>query len=356
MLDDDYFMREAITEGEKGRSTAPPNPWVGAVIVKDGRIIGRGFHHKPGEPHAEIMAISSAKVGDVAGSTIYCTLEPCSHHGRTGPCCKSLVNAGIVRCVIGVTDPDVRVSGRGVEYLTANGVRVDYAGRVLAEESLRPYLHHRRTGIPYVVIKTAVSIDGKVACGDHSSQWITGPEARAEGHEIRHNSCAILVGSGTVIDDNPRLTVRGKENCRQPIRVVIDRQSRLKYNPTLNIFSDEADTIVYTGLDAGADYYPPHVLVFRDKDWTMNQILESLGGLGVVQLMMEGGSSIHSSIIAEKLFDELVIFVGSTILGSSALPFMVRPICETITNAEFLELREVKKLGNDVKLTYIRNN
>lgn len=357
MLDDNYFMREAITEGEKGQSTAPPNPWVGAILVKDGRIVGRGFHNRPGEPHAEIMAIRSSSPDDVAGSTIYCTLEPCSHHGRTGPCCEALVAAGIVRCVIGVTDPDPRVSGKGAEYLAANGVRVDYASQDLVGGSLRPYLHHRRTGIPYVVIKTAVSIDGKIACSDRSSQWITGPEARAEGHEIRRNSCAILVGSGTVIDDNPRLTVRGKGgNCRQPIRVVIDRQSKLRHNPTLNIFSRDADTIVYTGLDAKPDYYPPHVQVFRDKDWTISRVLGSLGVLGVLQLMVEGGSSIHSSIIAEKLFDELVVFVGSTVLGSSSLPFLTRPICETITDAEFLELRDVKKLGNDVKLTYGRNN
>lgn len=355
MLDDDYFMREAIAEGEKGRTTAPPNPWVGAILVKDGRIVGRGFHNRPGEPHAEIMAIRSSE--DVSGSTIYCTLEPCSHHGRTGPCCEALAVAGIVRCVIGVVDPDPKVSGKGIEYLTANGVRVDYANSQLVKESLRPYLHHRRTGFPYVVIKTGISIDGKIACGDHSSQWITGPEARAEGHQIRHNSCAILVGSGTVLDDNPRLTVRCVDGvCRQPIRVVIDRQSRLRHSPTLNIFSGDADTIVYTNSDVEDDYYPFHVRIFRDKHWTLDRVFKSLGSLGIIQLMVEGGSSIHSAIIAEKLFNELVVFVGSTLLGSSALPFMMRPICETITNAEFLELREVKQLGNDVKLTYGRNN
>src|SRR5256885_12437814 len=226
-------MAEAVALGERGRLTAAPNPWVGCVVVAaDGRVAGRGFHHRAGEPHAEVHALREA--GDRArGATVYVTLEPCAHQGRTPPCAPALVEAGVRRVVVAVLDPDERVAGRGIRLLAAAGVAVEVGvGAEPAARSLGPYLRHRRTGRPLCLLKTAASLDGRTAAADGASQWITGPEARADAHRLRAESGAVVVGAGTALADRPSLTFRGVDfgeapTPAPPLRVLLDAAGRV---------------------------------------------------------------------------------------------------------------------------------
>ena len=233
MLSDEAAMAEAISLGERGRLTAAPNPWVGCVIVSpDGQIVGRGFHRRAGEPHAEVHALREAG-GRAQGATAYVTLEPCAHQGRTPPCAPALVEAGVARVVVAVRDPDENVAGRGIEILRAAGITVDVGvGAAAAAHSLAPYLHHRRTGRPLCLLKTAMSVDGRTAAADGTSQWITGPEARADAHRLRAESGAVVVGAGTALVDRPTLTFRNLEfeeglTPQQPLRVLVDAAGRV---------------------------------------------------------------------------------------------------------------------------------
>ncbi|MGH9026374.1 MAG: bifunctional diaminohydroxyphosphoribosylaminopyrimidine deaminase/5-amino-6-(5-phosphoribosylamino)uracil reductase RibD, partial [Acidimicrobiia bacterium] len=223
------FVELAVALGERGRRTAPPNPWVGCVIVDGGEVVGAGFHHRPGAAHAEVAALRAAG-GRSRGSTAFVTLEPCAHHGRTPPCAEALVAAGVARVVVAVRDPDPRVSGRGIRALEEAGVAVDVGpGADAAARSLRSYLHHRRTGRAFALVKVATSLDGRTAAADGSSQWITGPEARADGHRLRAESQAVIVGAGTALADRPALTARDVTPAveRQPLRVLLDARGRV---------------------------------------------------------------------------------------------------------------------------------
>ncbi|KAJ9442791.1 Riboflavin biosynthesis protein RibD [Diplonema papillatum] len=361
---DEYFMSQALIEGEKGRTTAPPNPWVGAVVVKDGVIIGRGYHHKAGEPHAEVNALRDcARKEDIEGSTVYCTLEPCSHHGRTGPCCEALVAAKVKRCVVGVRDPDVKVSGRGIAHMEQHGIQVAAASVELAEASLAPYLHMRRTGRPYVVVKIASTLDGKVGCVDKTSQWITGRPARSQGQVIRKQSQAVIVGSGTALADNPRLTVRerdeatGKEteSQQQPLRVLIDRRGRTAGHK-LHLFDADAAarTLVITeqpGAYKALDGNPKVEVLAREK-WELGGVLHELAARGFLQVMVEGGGQLQTAFMQSNLVDLYVLFFGATMFGPAGIPWLQTDLCSTIKDARFLKLESVEKLGNDVKLVY----
>ncbi|MCA1842078.1 MAG: bifunctional diaminohydroxyphosphoribosylaminopyrimidine deaminase/5-amino-6-(5-phosphoribosylamino)uracil reductase RibD, partial [Actinobacteria bacterium] len=268
-MSDEAAMAEAVALGERGRLTAAPNPWVGCLIVSaGGDIVGRGFHQRAGEPHAEVNALREA--GDRArGGTAYVTLEPCAHQGRTPPCAPALVEAGVSRVVIAVLDPDERVAGRGVDILSAAGITVAVGpGAEAAARSLQPYLHHRRTGRPLCVLKTAASLDGRTAAADGTSQWITGPEARADAHRLRAQSGAVIVGAGTALADHPTLTFRNLDfgdgpTPPQPLRVLLDAAGRVPatgplFDPTLAktlVLSTEAATpeIKRAWKEAGAE-------------------------------------------------------------------------------------------------------
>ncbi|MBX7161565.1 MAG: bifunctional diaminohydroxyphosphoribosylaminopyrimidine deaminase/5-amino-6-(5-phosphoribosylamino)uracil reductase RibD, partial [Acidimicrobiia bacterium] len=221
-------MRRALELAARARGDTAPNPMVGAVVVDvDGRVVGEGWHEGAGEPHAEVVALEEARER-ARGATLYVTLEPCTHHGLTPPCVEAVIGAGVTRVVVAQQDPDPRVSGAGVEVLRAAGVTVvEAVCRSQAEAQLDAYRHHRTTGRPLVVLKTAITIDGATAAPDGSSQWITGEEARADAHELRRESDAVLVGSGTVVADDPRLDVRTEPPPRrQPLRVVADARGR----------------------------------------------------------------------------------------------------------------------------------
>jgi len=242
---DEAMMRRALALATRGRGLVSPNPLVGAVVVQDSRVVGEGWHDGPGNPHAEIHALRAA--GDLArGATLYVTLEPCDHHGRTPPCTNAILEAGVARVVAAARDPNPIVDGRGFDRLRSAGV--DVVAGVLESEAERlneAFATHVRTGLPFVVLKMAATLDGKVAARDGSSRWITGREARAEVHRMRAAADAVLVGAGTALADDPSLTVRDPEYRGRPVlRVLADARGRVR--PTARLFSDDAPTLVAT--------------------------------------------------------------------------------------------------------------
>ena len=296
-MDDTAAMRAAIAAAATVRTSTAPNPWVGAVVASgDGSIVATGATQPPGGPHAERVALAAA--GDAArGATLVTTLEPCSHHGRTPPCVDGIVDAGIARVVVGIEDPDPLVAGQGVAALRAAGIDVTVGVEADAvADQLAPYLVHRRTGRPYVVLKLAATVDGRTAAPDGTSQWITGPEARADAHRLRAESQAILVGAGTVRADDPSLTVRHVEGP-DPLRVVLGR------------------------APAGAKVHP-----CLERTGDLGAVLDELGGRGVLQLLVEGGATVAHAFHAAGLVDRYVVYLAPAVFGGDdALAAVRRP-------------------------------
>ncbi len=370
MLSDEAAMAEAVALGERGRLTAPPNPWVGCVVTADGQVIGRGFHRRAGEPHAEVHALREA--GDRArGATAYVTLEPCAHQGRTPPCAPALVEAGVGRVVVAVLDPDDKVAGRGVEILRAAGITVEVGvGAKAAARSLAPYLHHRRTGRPLCLLKTAASIDGRTAAADGTSQWITGPEARADAHRLRAESGAVVVGAGTALADNPTLTFRNLEFEEglappQPLRVLIDAAGRvpatgLLFDPalasTLVITTPAADPEVRRAWkESGAEVEEiPLTSVAGPGQGgvDLQAALELLGRRGILQVMVEGGATLHGALLGAGLVDRIVVYVGGAVLGAEGLPVFSGPGPATLEEASRWRLTAVRQIGSDARLDW----
>lgn len=360
-MDDAEAMARAIALGERGRRTAAPNPWVGCVLLRGGEVVGEGFHRAPGEPHAEACALKAA--GDRArGAVAVVTLEPCSHYGRTPPCADALIAAGVVRVVVAVADPDARVAGRGLDRLRAAGVAVEVGlGAEAAGRSLAPYLHQRCTGRAYCVVKAAVSLDGRTTAADGSSRWITGAAARADAHELRADSQAVVVGAGTALADRPSLTVRdaAARPERQPLRVVLDARGLVppkgplfdpSLAPTLVITSEGAAAAAVAGWrDAGADVaFVPSAPSGVDP----NAALELLGQRGVLQAMVEGGATLHGALVAAQLVDRLVLYVGARVLGERGRPVVAWPGPPSIAAAPRWRLVDVRRIDDDARLEF----
>lgn len=325
--DDEHLMARAVARAEHSRLLAPPNPWVGAVVVTPDGISFEGSTRRPGGPHAERHVL--ARAGDAAkGATMYVTLEPCAHTGRTGPCADAVIEAGLARVVVAVLDPDERVAGAGVERMRAAGIEVVVGvGADAVERQLAPYLHHRRTGRPFVVLKLAATLDGRTGAADGTSQWITGPEARADAHRLRAESDAILVGAGTVRTDNPRLTVRDVlapdgEAPREPVRVVLGV------------------------ADADAAIHP-----CRQESGDLGAVLDRLGADGVVQLMVEGGASVAGEFRRRGLVDRYVFYLAPALMGGEdGVPLLTGPGAATIGELARLQLDQLVKLGDDLRI------
>ena len=323
-------MRLALQLGEQGRATAPPNPWVSCVIVKDNIIIGAGYHTKAGQPHAEIEALSSIEGSNAAGADMYVTLEPCCHTGRTGPCTEAIIKAGIQKVFIALRDPDKLVAAKGIRLLNDAGIATETD--LLASEaaqSLKSYLYHRTHDKPYVIVKAAISIDGKMAASDGSSKWISSDAARKQVHTTRSHCQAVLVGSGTVEKDNPQLTVRLKEyQGPQPMRVVLDTLGTLT-NKELNIFNlEQAQTLMVTSKhcnektlalwnDLGISYLT--VPVDNKGLLDLDAVYRELGKRGVLSLLIEGGSGVHTHVLKTSAFNELQLYIGNVIIGNNGL-------------------------------------
>ncbi len=327
---DATLMARAIEVAGAARYRSSPNPWVGAVVVADGRVVGTGATSPPGGAHAEVVALAEA--GEQArGATLYTTLEPCCHDGRTGPCTSAVVDAGIRRVVVGIADPDPDVAGRGLAVLAEDGVDVEVGvGAAEVEEQLQPYLHHRRTGRPYVVLKLAATLDGRIAATDGSSTWITGAEARQDVHRLRAQSDAICVGAGTVRADDPRLTVRdwpGAEaaGARDPRRVVLGR------------------------IPEQARVAPAH-----SHEGPLDGLLSGLGDDGVLQLLVEGGADVAGRFHRAGLVDRYVVYLAPAILGGDdSVPMMAGPGGSTMADVARGRFTSVTPLGDDLRIDMV---
>lgn len=322
--DDERWMRTAVEAADGVRATAHPNPWVGCAVVADDELIATGATLPPGQAHAEVVALGSA--GERArGATAYVTLEPCSHTGRTGPCADALVAAGVARVVVAVLDPDPRVRGGGVQRLRDAGIDVDVGcGAGLVEAQLAAYLHHRRTGRPHVVLKLAATLDGRTAAPDGTSRWITGPEARADAHRLRAESDSIVVGAGTIRDDDPTLTVRDADGP-DPERIVLGTA------PT------------------GARVHP-----CTEWDGSIEELLDHLGQRGHVQTMFEGGATVAGELHRAGLVDRYVLYLAPALLGGADAPGLFRGAgAATIADAWRGRIDSVTTLGDDLRIDLV---
>lgn len=357
-------MRLALAQGLTARGRTAPNPWVGCVVVRDGEVVGAGATQQPGGPHAEVEALAAA--GDRAqGASVYVTLEPCNHHGRTAPCVGALVAAGVARVVVALVDPDPLVAGTGIAALRARGVRVDVGvGAAEASDDLAAYLVHRREHRASAVVKLATSLDGRIAAADGTSRWITGAAARADAHRLRAESHAVVVGAGTALADRPRLTVRDAVPAPvgQPLRVLLDARGRVPalgplfdttLAPTLVLTSAAApDDAVAAWLAAGAKVH--HVPAAPDGSGIdLPAALEHLGGLGVLQALVEGGATLAAGFLASELADRLVAYVAPTVLGVGGLPGIALAGPATLADAPRWKLASATVLGDDVRLDYV---
>ncbi|MEN8200741.1 MAG: bifunctional diaminohydroxyphosphoribosylaminopyrimidine deaminase/5-amino-6-(5-phosphoribosylamino)uracil reductase RibD, partial [Thermodesulfobacteriota bacterium] len=330
--DDIRFMRLALEEAKKGVGRTSPNPCVGAVIVRDGMVISRGYHKKAGTPHAEVHALR--KAGDKSrGATLYVTLEPCNHTGRTPPCSHAVAAAGIERVVVGMEDPNPLVSGSGNRYLQEQGLEV--VSTILEKECSElnlPFLKHIRTGRPFVVMKAGMSLDGRLSYQQGQPGRMTGKKSRQRLHALRNELDAILVGRGTLIADNPSLTARLGEDGRDPIRVILDSSLQLSIESKILHLQSAAPTIIY--CSQSADREKKELLsqmagvlvrsVNRGPDGGLNlhEVLADLGSRGICSLLVEGGAAIHSSFLRQGLVDRVMLFVAPIFAGSAGTPLL----------------------------------
>ena len=354
---DARFMRRALELAERGRGLTSPNPMVGAVIVSDEEIVGEGYHERAGGPHAEVLALAAA--GEQSrGATLYVTLEPCSFHGRTPACAPAVVAAGIRRVVAALVDPNPRVSGRGLAILKSAGV--DVAGAVLtdhAERQNRAFVAAMRLGRPHVTLKAAMTLDGRIADRLGESKWITGEPARAAAHRLRSECDAILVGVGTVLRDDPALTVRRERPWpREPYRVVLDTGARTPVDARLIGAATPSRALVITGQDApgariaaltavGATVVPVRG---SDGRVDLRAALAALADREVRAVLVEGGGALHGAFVDSGLVDRVAVFVAPRLLGGTDATPSIGGLGRPLSGALRLGAFEVSRLGDDL--------
>jgi len=359
-MDDEKYIRLALKLAITAKGKTSPNPLVGAVIVKNSRIIGKGYHKKAGEPHAEINALNMAG-GRARGATLYLNLEPCAHFGRTPPCTKRIISSGIKKVVAAMIDPNPLNCGQGVKGLRKAGIKVKVG--VLEEDAKKineAYTKYITTKRPFVILKTAMSLDGKIATKTGDSKWITNKPSRKYVHKLRSEVDAILVGIETVLRDDPRLTVRISDiryqiSDRNPIRVVVDSRTRIPLGA--KVLNKEAPTIVATTKFASKKRIKTlrnkgvKVLVIREKDKKVNlkELLKRLGELGITSLLVEGGGKINASFLENGLVDKVLFFIAPKMIGGEeALTPVEGEGIERIKDAIKLKDISVKRFGEDV--------
>lgn len=353
--EDFRLMAHALQLAERGLWTTSPNPRVGCVLAQAGEIVGEGWHERAGEPHAEVHALRQA--GEQArGATAYVTLEPCSHHGRTPPCAEALIATGVSRVVAAMQDPNPLVAGRGLALLDAAGIATACG---LLESEARElnigFVSRMERGRPWLRLKTAASLDGKTALNNGVSQWITGPEARRDGHRWRARACAILTGIGTVRDDDPRLDVREVETTRQPLRVIVD--SRLETPPQARILQGGGPVLIAAAVDcperqktlnaAGAE-----VLLLPNPAGKveLSALLAELGRRGINEVHAEAGWKLNGSLLREGLVDELLLYLAPCLLGHHAAGLFNLPELTTLASKQAVRIGDLRQVGNDIRI------
>ncbi len=359
-MDDKRWMKRAIDLARKGIGTTSPNPLVGAVLVDDeGNVVGEGWHHKAGEPHAEVNALAQA--GEKArGTTAYVSLEPCSHYGRTGPCCEALIAAGVKKVVIAIEDPNPKVAGNGIRRLQEEGIEVNVG--VLAKEAAEVnevFLHWITTNRPFVALKYAMTLDGKIATGTGDSKWITGKEARGHAHYLRSIYDAILVGKGTVLEDDPSLTCRLVEG-KNPIRIILD--AKLEIPISEKVISDgEAKTIIVAGKDVLPERlaertFLDNVEVLQvdttDGNVDLNELLITLSERKITSILVEGGGAVHGSFFDAGFVERVYAFIAPRLIGGKKALSPIGGIgCLKIADGIQLDRVETMVLGSDFLIT-----
>ena len=362
-MQDELYMARALKLAARGRFTTHPNPNVGCVIVKDGQIVGEGFHYRAGEPHAEVHALRMA--GEKAqGATAYVTLEPCSHHGRTPPCCEALIAAGVSRVVAAMQDPNPQVAGRGLYRLQQEGVDVSHGLMMNEAEALnKGFLKRMRTGFPWIQLKMGASLDGRTAMASGESQWITSPQARRDVQRLRAQNHAILTSSATVLADDPALTVRWdelnadtqalypQEKLRQPLRIVIDSQNRV--TPQHRIVEQAGETL-FARTREDERQWPENVrtLLVPEHNGRLDLVvlMMLLGKQQINSIWVEAGSTLAGALLEAGLVDELIIYIAPKLLGSDARGLCVLPGLEKLEQAPHFKFNEIRHVGPDICL------
>ena len=361
-MEDEIFMKKALILARRGLGKTSPNPMVGALIVKEGKILGKGYHRKYGEAHAEVIALRNAR-GDVRGASMYVTLEPCCHHGWTPPCVDALIEAGMSRVVIGTPDPNPRVNGKGIQSLLDSGIQVK-AGVLekRCRELNEAYFKYIQTGIPFVTLKFSQSVDGRIATKTGHSQWISSPETLRLAHTLRSIHDGVLVGIGTVLVDDPSLTVRLAKG-KNPQRIIVD--SRLRIPLTAKVLHDEMVDKTIIVATEGANRKKAQSLKHLGAEilWgaknhrgevDLQDLLKILGRMGVTSVLVEGGAKIITSFIRKRLADKIVIVMAPKLIGEGV---------EAVGNLEIRDLHEAlrisrmktRRLGDDIVIEgYLR--
>jgi diaminohydroxyphosphoribosylaminopyrimidine deaminase/5-amino-6-(5-phosphoribosylamino)uracil reductase len=356
-MNDHDFMARALRLARRGLYTATPNPRVGCVIVKGGRIIGEGWHRRAGEPHAEVLALRAAATAgaDTRNATAYVTLELCSHHGRTPPCVDALIEAGMARVVAAMRDPNPQVAGSGFSALAAAGI-VTECGLMESEASELNigFVSRMTRGRPWVRLKLAASLDGRTALGNGASQWITGPAARRDGHRWRARACAILTGIGTIRADDPRLDVRGLAVERQPLKIAVD--ARLELSPEARVLA-EGRLLIACAVEGGARAEAlrrrgAELLCLPDGAGRVElaALLGELGRRGINELHVEGGSRLNGALLDAGLADEILLYLAPRLLGSAARGMFDLPELASLDGARRLSITEVRRIGDDLRV------
>jgi diaminohydroxyphosphoribosylaminopyrimidine deaminase / 5-amino-6-(5-phosphoribosylamino)uracil reductase len=355
--EDHAFMAKALKLTENGRLTATPNPSVGCVIVKQGRIIGEGWHERAGGPHAEAHALARCSE-DPAGASVYVTLEPCAHHGRTPPCAEALVNAKVARVVAAIEDPNPQVAGKGLAMLRTANIRSE-VGLMAAEarRAHRGFLSRMTRGRPWVTLKIGASLDGRTALKNGTSRWITSAEARRDVHAMRARACAVLTGIGSVQVDDPALTVRDVACTRQPLKIVVD--SRLEVADSARVFeSGNALIVTATGAESRAE-------ALRQRGIRLERVatdavkgkvdlaamMQALGKVGLNEVMVEAGTRLNGSLMQAGVVDEVVAYLAPSLLGDESLGMFALGEMAGLDHRIALTFTDVRRIGPDLRIT-----
>ena len=351
-------MHRALTLAELAKGRTSPNPLVGAVIVKDGKIIAEGYHKKAGEPHAEIHALDAAGK-NAQGATLYVTLEPCSHWGRTPPCTDAVIKSGIVHVYVAHLDPNPKVAGKGIKELEKFGIKTTVgicaeAAKILNEA----YIKHISTGYPFVILKTAMSLDGKIATSTGESQWITSESSREKAHEIRDQVDAIIVGIGTILSDDPALTTRlPDKKGKDPIRIVLDSHARTPL--TARVFNPNSLAKVIIAVTPHApkkniaqlEERQAEVIVIPDKDGRVcfKTLMQTLGERDITSVLVEGGGKINASALESSVVDKVLCFIAPKFIGGRKAPGIINGDgIKRLIDAPELQRLSIKQLSNDL--------
>ncbi len=358
--DQDFqWMAQALRLAAQGLFTTTPNPRVGCVIVKDNQIIGSGAHLKAGEPHAEVYALRQA-AAQAEGADVYVTLEPCSHHGRTPPCVEAVIGVKPRRVIIAMQDPNPLVAGRGVAALRALGIEVVVGVMENEARALNPGFISRMTrGLPYVRSKVAASLDGRTALNNGKSQWITGEQARQDVQQWRARSCAIITGIGTVLADNPSMTVRLENTARQPLRVIVDSRLQtpvdskmldpliLKNSPLLIAYAHDQNQRADQLIAAGADLV---LLTDSVNKVDLNALLQILGQRGINEVLVEAGQGLNGALLHAGLIDEFIFYYAPKLMGDAAKAMFAMPELTEMQQVADLQILDVRQVGHDIRL------